>query len=1170
MAEQTSAKVTITTKYGDTPGNYDHSLATKEITITPSNYKNYSTLITEEANTQAAAINETDSYKMLNTVSFPESSQGTYNAACGTQFDYRTELEYGTITVDNISVVIAVKYRVTNSNTSFDTFSTETKTFSASNYESANVDIESARNAALQRLQAYLDTLIGYVPSSFNEVTTTFKTTIGNKVFNVKTTIAKGATSTNATHGGDTQCTLSYTTIYNFNNESSNVTLSTNTFNIVASNYLTYETELANAINAEQAKVQQVAAYKMLNVTFASEISGEYLAKNGITYKYLTVFTQGTADITQNQIGYTTVWGTNTNYGTTYKTDVEVLNTSTYVNAATTLQNDARAHTDALKAYLDTLLGPISLPDDLLQTKAVASGKTFYIKTVFSEFSKSQGANITEYVVQYQTVYGLSKYDQTLNTLTHTININNYATYQADLRAKAQTEQNKIPDLAAYKMLNVSVPASITGEVTATNGIKYYYISTFSQGTADLTSNTIKYTTKCNYDNTYTASKTVTFDTNTYTNAATLCNNAANTEQGNLVDYLNTLIGPVNKLGEQNITFPTTSGQTFYVKTIFNNVGTATATQYNVEIVTQYSLDPSYQANINTYSTQQHTIIASNYLTYEADLNSIASAEQQKIKTLKAYEMLNTQVPEESSGEYTAVNGTTYFYKINFTQGAADLSSNLISGTIQYGTSTSYGIIYSTSNTTLTTATYTGAAALLSDARTNLLTNLEAYLDTLTGRLTVPDVLTKSYNTNSGSILYGRVNFLITKDTETLGTIQYTTEYGLTPNYGSIFSIHELDVTSANYTEYLDTLIELGNAELTSLGSSRTFSMLNVTRPEEITGEYDATNGIKYYYRISYPQGVVTINSNAIKYVTTYGTSQSYGTTYSDKAVVFDTNTYTTAITTLTQDTNEELQSLKQYLNTLNGAVEVPGPRTTVIPTRSGQNIYARTVFNKKAETDTEYVIQYTTEYGLNTNYGTSFSTKTHSITASNYNTYSADLNRLSNDEFEAIKTSDTYGMLNIELPDAVSSSYNATNGLTYYYRVRFTQGVADAVGNSIIYTTEYGTTSSYGTVRSSKSITFIQNTYKDASTILSDAVSNEIDSLKTYLDTIIGRVEVPADKVTTFSTNSGAIIYAKVVFSKKSESATQCIMQYVTEYGTSNSYGTTFSVKTHTIYASN
>ena len=346
--------------------------------------------------------------------------------------------------------------------------------------------------------------------------------------------------------------------------------------------------------------------------------------------------------------------------------------------------------------------------------------------------------------------------------------------------------------------------------------------------------------------------------------------------------------------------------------------------------------------------------------------------------------------------------------------------------------------------------------------------------------------------------------------------------------------------------------------------------MLNIKLPNTYEDTHIATNGITYHYKINYTQGEVTLVNNTANITITWGTSGAYGNTWGSQSVTFNTDNYTTANVTLLNKANAEVDSMKAYLDTLIGTVTVPSAKTTNWDTLSGKGVYVRVSYTKKSESATQFVIEYQTEYGLNSAYGTYWSTKTIPITSANYANYLTILNDVANAEIQAIKDSEINKMLNIQVPGAVTGVHNASNGQSYFYKTTYTQGTVSLESNTINYTTVYGLSTDYGNTFSSKSITANTGNYNMITDSLSTSTANEQSELKTFLDTLIEQVILPNTYVDSWNTTSGKTLYVRTTFSKKSQSNSLFEVVCETEYGLSNAYGTVYSTHTHIIRANN
>ena len=138
----------------------------------------------------------------------------------------------------------------------------------------------------------------------------------------------------------------------------------------------------------------------------------------------------------------------------------------------------------------------------------------------------------------------------------------------------ANNEIQSIKDSDMNKMLNVQVPNSLTGLHNASNGRTYFYKTTFTQGNADLSSNTINVTTvygkSTSYGSTF-KTDALSWTTASYANAATNQASAKSTQVTNLKSKLDTLIGDVSLPSPNPKTWSvtTSSGKTIYLQTTY-------------------------------------------------------------------------------------------------------------------------------------------------------------------------------------------------------------------------------------------------------------------------------------------------------------------------------------------------------------------------------------------------------------------------------------------------------------------------------------------------------------------------------------------------------------------------------------------------------------------------
>ena len=611
------------------------------------------------------------------------------------------------------------------------------------------------------------------------------------------------------------------------------------------------------------------------------------------------------------------------------------------------------------------MIHTVSTPNDITNTFSTNSGQTFC--------GSNSSITATSCTIKYTTVYGLStSYGNTLSTdVTFTIESDDYQTWTTDYAAAVAAEQEKVKNLATYKMLNVALPSTVTNTTfVATNGKTYQYKVTPSYGTCNLTKSEIIYTATWgvgNYNNTYSPNHTLTLTTSNYTTANITTTNR--TTQVNAIEsYLNTLIYTVTTPNDITNTFSTNSGKTFYVKTTASGSNSSiTATSCTITYTTVYGLSTSYGT---TYSSNlTFTITPSNYSTWTTDYATAVAAEQAKIKDLATYKMLNVALPSTTTGNYTATDGIEYQYKVTATNGTCDLTQHNIVYTTTWGIG-NYNNTYSSKTTLkLTTSNYT-TANITTTYRTTQVTATQNYLDTLIGTFSAPSAVTDLYTSG--------------------------------------------------------------------------------------------TNGLTYYIKTTYSgsNSSVSATSGTLTATTTWGTtSGTYDQSYSNgktSSVSITPSNFQNRETLVADIGSTQRTDLKAYLDTLIGTVSTPSDSTTTFSTASGQTFYIKTTASgsNSSITATSCTIKYTTVYGLSNSYGNTYSTDVEfTITPSNYSYWSTSYASAVSTEQNKIKNLDSYKMLNVALPSAITNtSYVATNGKTYQYKVTATNGTASLTERKIVY----------------------------------------------------------------------------------------------------------------------
>ena len=128
-----------------------------------------------------------------------------------------------------------------------------------------------------------------------------------------------------------------------------------------------------------------------LKVAVPSAVSENYTSSiTGLSYTLTTTYSQGATTTTSNTVSWTTSWypSTSTSTSFTYGTSSNTQFTSAnYTNAANTLANGGTSQRTALKSYLDTLIGDVTLPTPNPKTSTVTtnSGRTLYLRTTYTK-----------------------------------------------------------------------------------------------------------------------------------------------------------------------------------------------------------------------------------------------------------------------------------------------------------------------------------------------------------------------------------------------------------------------------------------------------------------------------------------------------------------------------------------------------------------------------------------------------------------------------------------------------------------------------------------------------------------------------------------------------------------------------------------------------------------
>ena len=469
-----STTVGVATECGlDT--NYGISLGNTPITISATNYKNYSSLFTSKTVEQEANVENLELFKFLD-MELPDPIVESYTPSSNKiKFDYKITASFYQVTQNNFTI------RCT---TMWDQNGKYSKRYVDRDVEialedrtSAYVTISTEMNNARTAIRAYLDTLLPMI-TNVDDYTQKLDTVSGIQIWTKSSGYVVETDLAPTYH-------IKFTTDYDLSakykfNYSKDVS-----FEITSATYSNWVNRYAARVTEEQLKIKDLAVYKMLSIAVPASQTKTYTA-NGKTYAYKIAYTQGKADLNTNSFDYVIHWSEGS-LDNLYTSKTMVFTPSTYTGASTSFTNTFTSEESALKTYLSGL-----------------------------SFKQSQSVKLV-------TDYGLTtSYGTSLSTITQVIDASKYKNHTTNLATTAAEQQNSVKNTNAYHILNIAKPSDITGTQTATNGQKYYYRFRHTQSTTSLTGNQIKYVLEygltVNYGSTYTSGN-FDFNANNYASA---------------------------------------------------------------------------------------------------------------------------------------------------------------------------------------------------------------------------------------------------------------------------------------------------------------------------------------------------------------------------------------------------------------------------------------------------------------------------------------------------------------------------------------------------------------------------------------------------------------------------------------------------------------------------
>ena len=318
-----------------------------------------------------------------------------------------------------------------------------------------------------------------------------------------------------------------------------------------------------------------------------------------------------------------------------------------------------------------------------------------------------------------------------------------------------------------------------------------------------------------------------------------------------------------------------------------------------------------------------------------------------------------------------------------------------------------------------------------------------------------------------------------------------------------------------------------------------------VDLPTNTSGSYSANNNNIYYQQLcTYDTSNANVkNAKTVKVIctTNIGTTNKYGTLYDEKTFEFTENgTYKMA---------EAKQILEDYkteiLNSLRDCVDlVTTTNTGTESTNVAAKAYYKITYTPKFVAGEGFSIDYSMVWGLNDNYGVDVDSGNYvldynGITNIQTNLLADNVNGSITKTLIDTFKNDTIGFLKVLPLSTYNENYTSSiTGLTYKLTTTYSQGDVTVSSNTISWTTTWapsGSSASSFTYGTSSNAQFTSANYTNASTVLTDGGTTQRTALKSYLDTLIGDVALPAEnpKVSQVTTNGGRVLYLRTTYTK-------------------------------------
>lgn len=416
--------------------------------------------------------------------------------------------------------------------------------------------------------------------------------------------------------------------------------------------------------------------------------------------------------------------------------------------------------------------------------------------------------------------------------------------------------------------------------------------------------------------------------------------------------------------------------------------------------------------------------------------------------------------PATISGTYTAASGITYHYRSRFKRGIDDL--NHVTCITQWSVDETLDRQWSVRERTIAVSEYSEAQEILSVIGNTEVTALKNHLDTVIGPIEVPETRIVEFTTSNGDKYNYKIEYIVSNYTayeSTSATVTVRVTYGQNGVFDKVLSNTELALDPASYSTFDVDIADIGTDQIEDVEETLDKLIGEVTVPETISRTITTASGKKFYVRVVYSRQSSSDTEYVMNYVTSYGPTINYGTTYSAKTHTITSDNYNTREADLLEKANTEIDACVTDSFAI-WNVPVPQDKTEVYTNQGGLTYYIRVQYYQGETTESTNTIEYVTTWGQSagTDTANEYSALNYIIKRSNVSNASASLDQLGQDQINAIK--DTLDIPDIVCPASTTKSHTV-NGFSYTLLIAHTKGTQINVVNTALYIdgSQYGST---------------------------------------------------------------------------------------------------------------